>query len=367
MAAWASSAKSPVWTRRPSRAAETNWSATWPSGPGTGFAYPEAVGLRWEKETEQALLEEVRPETAGHPVTGQRWTGRSLSRLQRALQQRGHGLSHESIRSLLYKHRIRPRCHVKRLVPKPHPERDRQFGYLTRLRRRFEARGWPVLSVDTKKKELIGRFAQPGTQWREHAEAVFMHDFPSDAEGRAVPYGIYDPRCRQGAVYVGQSADTPQFAVDALVWWWQRWGRARYPGARHLLILSDAGGSDGCRPRNWKRQVQERVADAPGVTVTVCHDPVGASKWNPIEHRLFSQISCSFRGVPFLYFEVLMKLIQETTTESGLHVEVTRVQKHYPKGIKVSDATMRRLRIKAHTTCPRRNYTIRPRKTGSSF
>jgi hypothetical protein len=204
MAAWARSADSRAWTRRLSRAAETNWSATWRIGPGTEFACPEAVGLRWGKKTEQALLEEVRPETAGHPVTGQRWTGRSLARLQRALQQRhGHALSRESIRGLLYKHRIRPRCHVKRLVPKPHPERDRQFGYLTRLRRRFEARGWPVIRVDTKKKELIGRFAQLGTQWREQAEPVLMHDFPSDAEGRAVPYGIDDPRYQHGAVSWG--------------------------------------------------------------------------------------------------------------------------------------------------------------------
>lgn len=287
--------------------------------------------------------------------------GRSLSRIKVALSARGFGLSRETIRRVLSRHKIRPKSNVKRLAPKPHPDRDVQFRYIQEQRAAFERMGWPVISVDTKYKELIGCFAQPGTRWCQKASSVYMHDFPSDALGRAVPYGIYDIASHQGSFYVGTSADTPEFAVEAIARWWREEGRLRYPDAPELLILADAGGSNGCHPRNWKRQLQERLVDAFDLNVTVCHYPTGASKWNPIEHRLFSEVSKSFAGVPLTSFDLIIELIEETTTETGLRVTATLVEKVYEKGIKVSDKEMAALALEKHATCPRWNYTIRPR------
>lgn len=316
---------------------------------------------------ETAVLDLVAPEVAGDPKTGVRWTARSLSRLKGGLERRGHRLSRETIRRVLYKHKIRPKSNVKRLVPRPHPERDRQFGYIEEQRAFFERMGWPIISVDTKYKELIGPFAQPGTLWCHEAPSVYMHDFPSEAIARAVPYGVYDTRANLGYLYVGRSADTPEFAVDAITDWWKQHGRKRYGDAPELLILADSGGSNGYLPRNWKRQVQEQLADRFGLSVTVCHYPKGASKWNPIEHRLFSEVSKSFSGVPLVSFEVMLRLIEETETATGLHVEATLVEKDYEKGIKVSDEEMAALALEKHATCPRWNYTIRPRISGSNF
>jgi hypothetical protein len=194
-----------------------------------------------------------------------------------------------------------------------------------------------------------------------------MHDFPSDAIARAVPYGIYDTVANRGYLYLGSSADTPEFAVDAISDWWQQHGRNRYGDVPELLILADSGGSNGYLPRNWKRLLQEHLADRFGLSVTVCHYPTGASKWNPIEHRLFSEVSKSFSGVPLTSFEVMLRLIEETETVTGLHVAATFVEKDYEKGIKVSDEEMASLALERHATCPRWNYTIRPRISGSNF
>lgn len=321
--------------------------------------------MNWSK------LDLVEPELAGDPKTGVRWTARSLSRLKQGLEALGHGLSRETIRRLLYKHKIRPKSNVKRLVPTPHLERDQQFRYIEQQRAFFETMGWPIISVDTKYKELIGPFAQKGTLWCQQAPSVNMHDFPSDALLRAVPYGIYDTQANLGYFYVGQSADTPEFAVDAIAHWWQHQGSAGYREAAcaeapELLILADSGGSNSCRARNWKRQLQERLADCFGLSVTVCHYPTGASKWNPIEHRLFSEVSKSFAGVPLVSTEVMLRLIQETETTTGLRVEATLVEKDYEKGIKVSDEEMAALLVQKHATCPQWNYTIRPRISGSN-
>lgn len=326
----------------------------------TGCAFPERDGLPPKKKVEAALLDLVEPDVAGDPQTGRRWTSRSLSRLKRGLHQAGHRLSRETIRRLLNKHKIRPKSNVKHLVPKPHPDRDRQFRYLEEQRAFFEKMGWPIISVDTKKKELIGLFAQQGTLWCHEAPSVYMHDFPSDAIARAVPYGIYDLEHNGGYVYVGHSADTPEFAVDAISAWWRNHGRVCYGDAPELLILADAGGSNGYRSRNWKRQLQEELADGFGLSVTVSHYPTGASKWNPIEHRLFSEVSKSFSGVPLTSFDLMLQLLEETTTETGLRVEATRVEKTYERGITVSDEEMAALALEKHATCPQWNYTIRP-------
>jgi len=182
------------------------------------------------------------------------------------------------------------------LCPARHPDRDAPFGHIADQRQAFTDAGLPIVSVDTKKKELIGAFKNAGRAWSQDAEAVNVHDFPSDAQGRAVPYGVYDVTRNQGTVYVGASGDTAQFAVDALARWWATAGRATYPTAAHLLVLADGGGRNGYRSHLWKQQLQERLCDGLGLTVTVCHYPRGCSTWNPIEHRLFGPISLNWAG-----------------------------------------------------------------------
>jgi len=308
------------------------------------------------------LAELVEDEVAGDPQGEGRWIRRSLSKLKGGLLQKGFLLGRETIRRLLGKREIRPRSNRKRLVAKPHPDRDRQFQYLQTQRQVFQAAKWPIISVDTKKKELIGPFRNPGQVWCERPQSVYMHDFPGDALGQAVPYGIYDLLQHRGFVCIGQSAETPEFAVDAIQKWWKQAGCKLYPDAPELLILADGGGANGCRSRKWKQQLQVKLVDAFGLTVTVCHYPTGASKWNPVEHRLFSEITKTWAGTPLISFDVVLEGIQATTTESGLQVQAVRIKKTYQKGRKVSDEEMQTLAIERHATCPAWNYTIRPRK-----
>jgi hypothetical protein len=290
-----------------------------------------------------------------------------LSSLQEELEQRHYRLSRETLRQLLYAQDIRPKCNVKRIEPRQHPDRDQQFRYLQDQRRLFEAAGWPVISVDTKSKELIGLFHNPGRVWCSQAIDVYAHDFRQDASGIAVPYGIYDIQRNLGYVYVGQSADTPAFAVDAISNWWQTAGSHLYPNALELLILSDAGGSDGYQPRAWKHQLQIQMADAFGLSVTVCHFPTGASKWNPIEHRLFNEISKTWAGTPLTSLDRMLDCIRATKTATGLKVQAYLVDQVYEKGLKVSNQDMASLALQKHATCPNWNYTIRPRKSVSNF
>lgn len=310
----------------------------------------------------------IEHEIAGEPQTGKRWLCQSLSKIEQALQERkGIELSRETIRQLLRSQDIRPKSNVKRLHPQPHPDRDQQFQYINRQRTAFLKAGWPCISVDTKKKELLGLFFNRGQQWCREATDVYTHDFPSYADGRAVPYGIYDVRHNLGYVAVGQSADTADFAVDAIVWWWQHFGCHLYPDAPELLILADGGGSNGYRSRRWKERLQAKIADALGLTVTVCHYPTGASKWNPIEHRLFSQVSRTWAGTPLTSYEVILDALRTTTTTTGLCVEATLMDATYETGLSVTDKEMKLLMIEKHATCPSWNYTIRPRKKGSNF
>jgi hypothetical protein len=304
----------------------------------------------------------VGDEVAGDPMTRRRWIRRSLRKLEHALAQTGHRLGRTAIRRILRAHDIRPKGNVKHLTPRPHPDRDRQFQHIQEQQRRFARAGWPVVSVDTKKKELIGLFKNAGRAWNRHPPEVYSHDFPGDAHVKAVPYGIYDPYANHGAIFVGLSGDTPDFAVTALVRWWQQIGRRRYPTARRLLILADGGGSNGYRPRRWKQQLQARVVDAFGLTVTVCHYPPGASKWNPIEHCLFSQISQTWAGLPLSSIELMIHAIRATTTVTGLRVTVTLIPGEFPRKRTVSRAEWEALRIQRHKTCPQWNYTLLPRR-----
>jgi hypothetical protein len=257
------------------------------------------------------------------------------------------------------------KANVKRQAGKQHPDRNTQFEYIEAQKQYFLSKGWPIISIDVKKKEQIGNFKNNGQIWCLEAERVNDHDFKSDALGRAVPYGIYVVNHNQGFVYVGQSADTAEFAVDVLARWWQEFGQFDFPDAPCMLILCDSGGSNGYRLRLWKVQLQEQLADKLQLNVTVCHYPTGASKWNPIEHRLFGPISTNWAGKPLRTFEIMLACIRGTTTQPGLKVSAFLVEKVYAKGVKVAKEVMESLNLERHAICPAWNYTIRPRSASA--
>jgi len=286
-------------------------------------------------------------------MSEQKWQRSSLRQLADELAQVGHWVSHTTVGRLLREMDYSLKANVKRLAGAAHPDRERQFVYLNSQKQAFLAAGLPVISVDTKKKELIGNFKNHGQIWCQEATAVNDHDFEQDALGKAVPYGIYDLQHNRGYVYVGKSADTPQFAVEMIARWWTTEGKDLYPNANKLLILADAGGSNGCRPRLWKQQLQALLADSIGLEVTVCHYPTGASKWNPIEHRLFGPISINWTGKPLRTFEFMLACIRGTVTTTGLQVKAFLVEDVYQKGIQVTKSTMETLSIEMHAVCPR--------------
>ena len=292
---------------------------------------------------------------------GQKWVRSSLRHLSAELENQGHQASRMTVRRLLKKLEYSLKANVKRLTGAPHPDRDRQFEYVAAQKGAYLEAGLPVISVDTKKKELIGNFYNSGRSWCRDPEAVNVHDFRQDAVGRAVPYGIYDLAHNLGYVYVGNSAETGQFAVDAITQWWESEGRVGFAEADKLLILADAGGGNGYRTRLWKLKLQEQLADRLGLEVTVCHYPTGASKWNPIEHRLFGPISINWAGKPLRSFEVMLAYIRATATETGLKVKAHLLDGHYEKGVKLSAQQMEALVLERHEVCPNWNYTIRPR------
>jgi hypothetical protein len=267
---------------------------------------------------------------------------------------------------LLHKHPYRLRVHRKTLESTAsHPDRNQQFEYLREQRAAHHAAGQPTLSIDTKKKELIGNFKQPGRVWTTPPEAVKVHDFPNDAIGRAIPYGIYDLQHTRGNLYVGQSADPPEFAVDNLVRWCETEMPRFYPQATMLFLEADGGGSNGAC-RLWKQLLQEKVADRFGLTVTVSHYPTGCSKGNPIEHRLFSEVSKTGAGCPLRSYDLLLHYLCDTKTKTGLTVAATIVATEYAKGIQVTDEEMAALNLQPHAICPQWNYTIAPRSKQSA-
>ena len=295
-------------------------------------------------------------------MSEQKWVRSSLRQLSARLAAIGHGISPPTVGRLLRRLGYALRVNAKKQeASAAHPERNCQFEYIQAQKQRFEAANCPIISVDTKKKELIGNFKNAGQAWKLQPEAVNVHDFPQDAVGKAVPYGIYDLKQNRGTVYVGSSADTPEFAVAALARWWEEEGQVAYPQAQQILILADSGGSNGCRLRLWKQQLQEHFADRYGVSVVVCHYPTGCSKWNPIEHRLFSQLSQNWAGIPLRSFETLLNYIRGTTTQTGLTVRASLLEGEYAKGLKVSDEQMQQLNIEHAQVCSLWNYTLRPR------
>lgn len=306
-------------------------------------------------------------------MSQQKWTRSSLRELARQMNQLGYRICHVTVGEILRSMGFALRVNAKKVEGRQHPDRDLQFRYIDSQRQAFMEVGLPVISVDTKKKELVGNFKNSGRAWCKEADAVNVHDFPQDALGRAVPYGIYDIARNHGFVRVGNSADTAEFAVDTICRWWDREGQAEYrsseyrgvrqehSGARQLLILADGGGSNGYRLRLWKQQVQEKLCDERGLEVTVSHYPTGCSKWNPLEHRLFGPISENWAGKPLRTWEALVGFIGNTTNRGGLTVTAELHEQAYQKGRKVSDEEMEALELTPHTFCPSWNYTLRPR------
>jgi hypothetical protein len=327
--------------------------------PGGGRKKVEVV----EPAVLTVLQEVVEASTAGSPQDALRWTSASKATLATALAARGYSVAPNTVGRLLRDALgYSLQANRKDKEGRAPPERDAQFRYLNEQARVFLARGQPVLSVDTKKKELVGEFKNAGRTWRPKGDPVRVnvHDFPSQAVGKAVPYGVYDLGHNRGFVNVGTSHDTPDFAVESLRLWWEHEGHARYPAADALLICADSGGSNSAQSRVWKARLQD-LADRLRVPITVCHLPPGTSKWNKIEHRLFSHISIHWRGRPLVDYETVVSLIGATSTTTGLTVTARLDRDRYPTGVSIPDAVMAQLALHPHAVHPKWNYTLVPR------
>ena len=319
-------------------------------------------------DTDATLLADlqglVEPATRGDPQAPLLWTSRSLRNLAAALQAMGHRVCHNVVANLLRQLEYSLQSNRKTREGTNNPDRDAQFDHINTEVKAALAAGQPAISVDTKKRELVGDFKNAGRELRPKGqpEPVRVHDFKIPELGRAVPYGVYDIAGNTGWVSVGIDHDTASFAANAIRRWWQTMGRARYPEARSLLITADCGGSNGARVRLWKRELQA-LADEFGFPITVCHLPPGTSKWNKIEHRLFSFITQNWRGKPLVSYQTIVQLIAATTTRTGLNVKCEVDAASYPAGVKVSDDDMAMLNLTAHEFHGEWNYTIAPKPT----
>lgn len=301
----------------------------------------------------------VEPTSRGDPISPLRWTCKSTRRLAKELTNSGHPISHTKVGQLLGDLNYSLQGTQKRMEGKSHPDRNAQFEFISDKVVDFQRREQPVISVDTKKKELVGRFSNGGYEYQPKGkpEEVETYDFSSLAEGKGIPYGIYDITTNQGWVSVGTDHDTAQFAVHTIRQWWYQMGCQTYPVAKELLITADGGGSNGSRNRLWKYELQ-RFVDETRIIVTVCHFPPGTSKWNKIEHRMFSHITKNWRGRPLTSHEVIVNLIANTTTEAGLKINAALDSGEYPTGIKISDKNMKQLNVKKEQFHGEWNYTI---------
>ena len=324
-------------------------------GGGTKSAVERQPGLL------EALDELVHPDTRGNPMSLLRWTSKSTYALARELTSQGYAASAELVRVLLHQLGYSLQAPAKEKEGTNHPDRDAQFKYLNSTAETHIAAGEPVISVDTKKKELVGDYNNGGTEWQPKATPVEVqvHDFVDPEKGKAVPYGVYDVANNEGWVSVGDNADTAAFAVSSIRRWWELMGKERFPGARRLLITADAGGSNGYRLRAFKTELA-RLADDTGLEVTVCHYPPGTSKWNKIEHRMFSFITMNWRGRPLESYRTIVELIAATTTEKGLRIRAEHDKKGSRTKVKVSDAELAAVPLRRHEFHGDWNYTITP-------
>jgi transposase len=311
-----------------------------------------------------ALLALVEPDVRGDPMSPLRWTTKSTRKLADELTRQGHRVSADTVADLLRSQGFSLQGNAKTIEGKQHPDRDAQFRYLNDHARAHQQADQPVISVDTKKKELVGLFVNNGREWEPAGSPVQVstHDFEDKQLGKAVPYGIYDVATNTGWVNVGTDGDTAQFAVESIRRWWNTTGRSDYPQATQLLITADAGGSNGYRTRSWKSELAALAAES-GLQITVCHLPPGTSKWNKIEHRLFSAITGNWRGRPLTSHEVIVETIAATTTRTGLKVHAQLDTGTYPTGIRVSDARMAALPVTHHSFHGDWNYTLHPPPT----
>jgi len=310
----------------------------------------------------EALERLVDPITRGDPMSPLRWTCKSRAKLAAALSAQGFSVSSTTVGRLLHELGYSLQAVIKSREGTAHPDRNAQFEHINREAERFLEQGEPVISVDTKKKELVGDFRNAGQEWQPKGtpEKAMVHDFPSDGLGRAVPYGIYDMGRNEAWVNVGKDHDTPEFAAASIRQWWEIMGRPAYPDATELFITADAGGSNGYRSRVWKLELQ-RLADDIGLVIRVSHFPPGTSKWNKIEHRLFCHITQNWRGRPLRTFETIVDLIASTRTDSGLRVHSRLDENSYPTGVKVTNAELRELSLEKNDFHGDWNYTLRPR------
>ena len=309
----------------------------------------------------EALDRLVEPTTRGDPESPLRWTCKSTRRLAGELQRTGYRIGDRKVADLLHRMRYSLQANAKMLEGTQHPDRNAQFEYINQQTRAFQRRGQPVISVDTKKKELVGNFKNAGREWQPTGvpAATAVHDFADPELGKVIPYGVYDPGANCGWVSVGIDHDTADFAIDSILAWWKQMGRRTYPHSTELLIMADGGGSNGNRSRLWKVGVQ-RLANATGLRVTVCHFPPGTSKWNKIEHRLFSAITQNWRGRPLVNHEAIINLIGSTTTTTGLQVKAKLNHKTYPTGRKVSDLELAKVQLKPAKFHGEWNYSVLP-------
>ena len=304
----------------------------------------------------EALLVDA---TAGDPITGLKWTHKTLRNLSQELQKRGFAIERDTVNRLLRELKYVQRTNRKRLSKTQDPDRDRQMRYVARQRRAFLKAGFPVISVDTKKRELVGNFKNAGRTWRRGRLDVLENDFPSEADVVAIPYGIYDVGRNEALVVVGTSHQTPEFAITAIRRWWLLHGRRQYRPLTEWLIEADCGGANGNDYCAWKWGLQQ-LADEFGVTITVTHLPTSASKWNPIEHRLFCFVSKNWAGQPLVDYETVLKFIRTTTTDTGLRCWACLDTAEYATGRKISELQRSQINLKPHRVLPKWNYTIEP-------
>ncbi len=323
------------------------------------------AGRKKAVEKDPALLDDLRrlvePTVSGHPESPLLWSNKSLRRLASELRTMGHAVSYRTVADIMGEAGYTLQSNRKAQEGRGHPDRDAQFRYINQRVVGFQRRHQPVISVDTKKKELVGNFKNAGKEWRPKGRPVRVrvHDFLVPENGKAIPYGVYDLTRNTGWVSVGIDHDTASFAVRTIRRWWRSMGRPIYPKAQSLLITADGGGSNGARVRLWKWELQ-RLADRTGLTITVCHFPPGTSKWNKIEHRLFSYISANWRGRPLTSLVTIVNLIAATRTETGLRVRAEIDKGKYPKGQVMTDEEMAHIRLRRHRFHGDWNYTIQP-------